>query len=287
MSNGCILNYEDEWKPCSAFPEVQNDILLYLLLMGGKHHPAFRLKSQEVPYSHFLMQVTDNADCRSHILDLKNAVQKSNDGMFLESLLCSTICLASHSNGVAGLGLNQFLLNLVYQLQIKNIDRNQITIENLELLNGISFTVPFLSPANQKWPNDLQIPDSNMGSLDRCKNEDMIDLRTSCGLFGEAKDYKGEIKLKTMRRILERIPEEAIVELVFTRKLQDSYFNAPAKSFDIEFQRTHPHLLERAYYKINSSMPKTQLESINGLPSDKLPARGVVIFIVINEYISL
>jgi hypothetical protein len=285
MNDGCKKNTEEIWKPCSAFPKVQDDILLYLLLMGGKYHPAFRLNGHEVPYSHFLMEVKGDPDFRSHILDLSNAVQKSNDGMFLESLLCSTVCLASHSNGVQGIALKQFLLNLVYHLQVRKLDRDEISISGLEQLNGTPFTVPFLSPANQVWPLDFQIPEAYIGSLERSSDVDRIDLKTSCGLFGESKDYGSEIKIETMRQILERVPEEAIVELVFTRRLQKSYFNPPAPSFDIQFLDTH--LLQKAFYKIDASKPDTLLEQIKGIPCGKNPTKGVVIFFEIDSNLLL
>jgi hypothetical protein len=83
-----------------------------------------------------------------------------------------------------------------------------------------------------------------------------------------------------MRQILKRIPEEAKVELVFTRKLQNSYFNFPAQSFATEFERTH--LLQKAFYKIDASKPNTLLESIKGLPGASATTKAVVIFFEIN-----
>jgi hypothetical protein len=287
MNNGSIDgSMGSHWNPCSAFPKVEIDLLLYLLLMGGKHHSAFYSKdAKQVSYAHFLYQVKSDPDYRSHILDLSNAVQKSNDGMFLESLLCSTVCVASHSNGFQGIDLKQFLLNLVYQLQVDEIDPNQSSISGLEQLDEIDFIIPFLSPANQEWPRNLEIPGSNLGSLKRTGNADKIDLRASCGLVGESKDYGCEIKIETMRQILKRVPEEAKVELVFVRKLQNSYFNPPATPFNDTFQETH--LVQKAFYKIDTSKPNTSLESIEGLPFTKSPKSGVVIFLEINRNLLL
>ncbi|XJO76037.1 hypothetical protein BDV3_006615 [Batrachochytrium dendrobatidis] len=197
MNDGCIQDHSASWEPSSVFPELKNDILLYLLLMGGKGFSAcYAGDGKQVPYAHFLMKAKSNPDYRSHILYFSNAAQDSNDGMFLESLLCSTVCLASHSNGVKGIGLKPFLLNL----------------------------------------------SSKLG----------------------------------------RIPEAAKVELVFTRKLQDSYFNPPAPSFEIQFQRKG-HVLKKAYYKIDASKPNTLLEPIKGLPCDQPDMDGVVIFFEIND----
>ncbi|EGF81270.1 expressed protein [Batrachochytrium dendrobatidis JAM81] len=282
MNNGRIQDHSASWRPSSVFPELKNDILLYLLLMGGKGFSAcYTGDNKQVPYAYFLMEAKSNPDYRSHILYFSNAVQDSNDGMFLESLLCSTVCLASHSNGVKGIDLKPFLLNLVYQLQIDKPDSEDVSILDLNRLDGIKFTVPFLSPPNQKWPDFVQIPGSNFNWLSRARNSEGIDLKTSCGLFGESKDHKGVISLETMVNIIGRIPEAAEVELVFTRKLQDSYFNPPAPSFEVQFQRSH--VLKKAYYKIDASKPNTLLEPIEGLPCDQPDMDGVVIFFEIND----
>ncbi|KAI8895400.1 hypothetical protein BC833DRAFT_567521 [Globomyces pollinis-pini] len=285
MNDGCIKNHDDVWIPRSSFPKVEDDVLLYLLLMGGRHHPAFRLDGQPVPYSHFLMKVL--TDDRSHILDFSSAARKSTDGMFLESLLSSTVCLASHSNGIGGISLNQFLMNLVYQLQMENVEAGAVTIAGLEKLNGLlQFTIPFLSPENQKWPDTLlQIPGANLGYLERPQNEDKVDLRTTCGIFGESTDYERKMTIKTLRQILRRVPEQATVELVFTRDLQESYFTRSSKSFEDEFQGSH--LLNMVFYKIDTSSPSTSLEPIQGLPSANPNARRAVIFFLINGSLSM
>jgi hypothetical protein len=273
------------WTPCSAFPKVQDDVLLYLLLMGGKDFSAFYSRHKEqVPYAHFLMSVKDDPVFRSDVLDYSNAVQKSNDGLFLESLLCSTICAASHSNGLAGIGLKQFLMSLVFQLQISKVESGQVAVAGLEQLDGINMTVPFLSPPNQDWPSFLTIPGVNTGFLSRTRNSDNIDLWASCGLAGESKDYGKEINLETMKQILQRVPEHTKLEIVFTRKLQKSYFDSPEKPFKKQFRSSH--LLNMSFYKIDASNPQTSLEPINGFPHDTSPTRGVVIFFEINEQIS-
>jgi hypothetical protein len=93
MNDGCIKGEcDDFWKPCSIFPKIEDDVLLYLIFMGGNGYPAFRLNGNPVPYAYFLLNINNDIDYRSNILDFSNAVQRSNDGMFLESLLCSTVC---------------------------------------------------------------------------------------------------------------------------------------------------------------------------------------------------
>jgi tRNA pseudouridine-54 N-methylase len=285
LNTGQIKPFHVIWTPASMFPKVQDDILLYLLLMGGKDFsPFYSTDNKKVSYAYFLMKVKDHSEFRSNILDYSNAEQPSNDGMFLESLLCSTICVASHSNGLQGIGLKKFLLNLVFQLQVGKVVSEQVEIAGLEQLDGMNMTVPFLSPPNQRWPDFLQIPGANLGYLSRARNSEKIDLWASNEIAGESKDYGNEINLGTMKQILERVPEQAMLEIVFTRKLQNSYFNPPGKSFQKEFQSSH--VLFKSFYRINASNPNTSLETIKGLPSGN-DSTGVVIFFEINEELSL
>ena len=287
MNDGCIKGEcDDFWKPCSIFPKIEDDVLLYLIFMGGNGYPAFRLNGNPVPYAYFLLNINNDIDYRSNILDFSNAEQPSNDGMFLESLLCSTVCLSSHWNGVEGIQLEPFLINLVFQLQIDKLDPKKISISGLkEMANVLTLKIPFLSPPNQAWPEFLDKgPSSNFGLLERTKNSDMIDLWVSVGIAGESKDYGSRIDLKTMRHILKRVRKDVKLELVFTRKLQNSYFNPPA-SFESEFKNGHQ--LKMAYFKIDASKPETALVPIKGFPNNYSSGCGVVIFLEINSRIRL
>lgn len=69
----------------------------------------------------------------------------------------------------------------------------------------------------------------NIANLVRTKNEEKVDFRistpdTSCFLSGECKNYSGKLDLKTIKKILERVPTDTKIHLVFTNKLQNSYF---------------------------------------------------------------
>jgi hypothetical protein len=284
MNDGCIEGAFTPWQASSVFPDVASDILLYLLLMGGLKYSAFLTTSgPPVPYSHFLLSSKANIDYRSKILDLSNAAQKSNDGMFLETILSATVCLASHHNGVAGVQFGPFLMILLYHLQVETVDPQSCYIKGIETLTGMKeYTIPFLSPPNQVWPEYLsKVPQFNFGSLERTKNAEKIDLRASNGLYGESKDYGNVIKLPTMKKILSRVPSDTKLELVFTRKLQESYFKRSKSSFAEEFARC-----KCSFFKIDASKPQTSLEAIEGLPNH-LSASSVVLFLKVNEKLKL
>ena len=280
--SGSIAGKDDIWNPSSVFPKIGEDVLLYLFLMGGKGYPAFRIEAVEVPYAYFWMKLKSDFERRQTVTIFKNSLQASNDGMFLESLLCSTVCLASHANGIAGIGVKQFLLNLVFQVQSEKGNASDVTIADLDMLDSFNFTVPFLSPPNQDWPTFFNdVPRSSFGNLERSRNFMKVDLWTSCGLAGESKDYGKTIDLKTMKNIISRIPELAKVELVFTRKLQQSYFKN--ESFETFFRKSR-HIIQKSYFKIDASKFNTDLEPIRGMPSSTTVG-GIVVFVEISPSI--
>lgn len=227
MNDGSISTRDVDWEPSSYFPVVSNDVLLYLLLMGGNDYFAFQENFSRVPYSWFLMKVQNDGLKRRTNFDHGNASQPINDGMFLESLLSTCVCLASHSNGIKGIQLNQFLVDLIYQLQYEKLSISDISRDGFELLKGFDLTVPYLSPPNQDWPQYINaIPGSNFGLLERTKNKDRVDLKISGGIIsGESKDHNKDISSNIMKRILKRIPTNSKLEIVFTRKLQNTFFN--------------------------------------------------------------
>lgn len=283
LNNDGMVENSGLWNPSSIFPSINDDVLLYLILMGGKEYSAFELDGKSVPYSYFFLKINSNSDHRAHILDFSNAAQKSNDGMFLEALLCTTVCLASHSNGISGVGLHQFLLNVVYHVQPRKINLSDIVIEGLDRLSHS--VIPFLSPPNQEWPTFVtHIPETNFGYLRRTTNFERVDLSASNNIYGESKDYGSVILLETMRKIINRIPGDAKLELVFVRKLQSSYFNYPAEPFNQEFKGTTA--LNKGYFKIDASKHITRIESIPGLPSNS-SANGIVIFFEIDKNVKL
>ena len=281
LTNSFAEKSGTKWNPSSIFPEIEEDILLYLILMGGLNFSAFNEASKPVPYAYFLMKARNDLNHRSHVLDFSNSNQTSNDGMFLESLLCATVCLASHTNGFQGVPLKSFLLNLLYQLQNEKIEYDDVSLADFDLIEDkFRLDIPYFSPPNQKWPSYLNIPNSNMQNLERTKNKDKVDLRSSCGLVGESKDYQSDININTMRQILKRVPQEAKLELVFVRKLQNSYFQGV--SFEEEFAESH--LLNKSFFRIDASKPATSIENIIGLPTGNYD--GIVLFIEIDKSIS-
>ena len=161
-----------------------------------------------VPFVYYFLKVTSNLDHRRQILDLSNEVQEGHNANFLATLLCSTVCLSSHCNGIEGVMLDKFLLDLIFQLQNAKVNHSDIAITGLEKLEGHEIKIPFQSPPNMEWPAYLgDIPNSNFGNLKRTFEEDAVEILTDSMISGESKDCAKGISLLALRKILRRIPK--------------------------------------------------------------------------------
>ena len=180
---------------------------------------------------------------------MKSAVQKSNDGNYLEGILASVLCIASHSNGINGAKFINMLHHVAYHLATK-VDRGKLGIlrhekENkkskeeispqaIDCLSKFSDQIfPFLSAPNTRWPESLKSHFPSLTNSARTISEKRIDWDAEkCALFpgplyessGESKFRTRKIDLEVMKRILERVPKNSYIHIVLTTRLQNSYF---------------------------------------------------------------
>ncbi|KAJ3270987.1 hypothetical protein HDV01_007137 [Terramyces sp. JEL0728] len=298
MYNGDITaNGVTVSKLGSVFPNIKEDVLLYLTMMGGKKYSAFVSRSLEAePYSYFYMKCIRSIDT-STFIDDRNAIVKSNDGQFLEAMLSTIVCLSSHRNGIEGIGFHDFIKDIVFQLQRKCTTIDKIQVKGLDKIQ-FDLVVPFLSPPNQKWPSYMhEIDGGNFANLERSLNMDRVDFQvmntdSRVILAGESKDYGSKINLETMKAILKRIPTNLPLEIVFTRKLQGEYFLRTQKRFKDVYEIDSPHLLEKLYIKIAVTGPDVKVEFIKGLgkktnSEEKIVAKSMIVFFEVDQGIRL
>jgi hypothetical protein len=291
MNDGTYNDTKNPWVGDSRFPLIGHDTLLYLLLMGGKDVFAFCDKyHRPLPYGAFFTALRVNSDYNCYSLDTRNAQQSSNSGMELEALLATIVCLSSHSNGISGIAPKDFIREMVYQLQIGVVNREDVHITEIQSVKWPEATIPFLSPPNMAWPKFLRgISNAKFGNLKRVQDTEMVDFLTDCGVYGESKDYRNRIDLRTMRSILKRIPDSTKIGIVFTRQLQDTYYSKDTPTFADEFAGTYASKLQ--YLKLdtrcsNETNYQFNLEPITGLPAE-ISTTGVVIFFLVTEKLKM
>jgi hypothetical protein len=274
-----------DWDPHSLFPAVEDDALLFLAFLGGRYHSAFQSESGiVVPYGFFLLRSLKETTRSSFGVDYGNSAQSTNDGMFLEAVLASVVCLASHSMGIGGAAFAPFMKSLVYHLQVReDTEATAVQIENIDLFTGMSqFTVPFLTPPNTNWPEFVtKLPGGNFGNLKRTKNSDGVDLGCysvadkKLGIYGESKDYSKNLDGATVAGILQKIPMETKLHLVLVKRLQASYF----RKATIPDAFVKSHAKDMSVFKLDAQNARTSLEPFHDLLPHDYAAKRVVIFI--------
>ncbi|KAI9331730.1 hypothetical protein BDR26DRAFT_662455 [Obelidium mucronatum] len=271
----CNSETLEDWIPSAIFPQLKNDPLLFLCLMGSPGCPAFVIDSKRVPYSYFLYQHVHSIAARQHSVNFGNAVQKGNDGTEFESRLTACLCLASHSGGVNGVSVVDFLQDLVYNLRSVKSPTADLTVNLLQLplspLKG--FIVPFLSPPNQEWPPFIESCGS-FANLWRARNRDMVDILTSCGLSAEVKDWTNPLSSKVLADIILRAPVDSKLHIVLVRTLQTKNFTTQDYAMAVG-----NHSKRFAVCKVDLGCDLLDISEIGGIPVPQAPS-GVILFIL-------
>jgi hypothetical protein len=221
-----------KWASDASFPAMDEDILLYLCLMGLPGAPPFLLGDSEVSFACAWERFQLSDLRREFELNPANSSQQTNDGMFLENMLSVSAIAASHSCGLRGAPLPSFITNFVYHLISENFDKNQLVLD-FSIWNGVrlfdEFVVPMLSPPGKEWPDFLRRDTFNVGNLWRSKNEEKVDFSSNCSISGEAKHHAASICHSVMINILRRVPKHSALHLVLVGKLQSTYFSDRSK----------------------------------------------------------
>ncbi|KAI9336309.1 hypothetical protein BDR26DRAFT_864882 [Obelidium mucronatum] len=269
-----------KWVPKAVFPTVEKDPLLFLSLLGPQSCPAFAIDGLQVPFTFFLQEQENSVKARKFSINYQNSVQRSNDGMQFEALLCACICVASHCQGVRGARVDLFLQDLVYNLQRipQPTDLFSPDLSRFPLLALEGFVIPFLSPPNQQWPSFVESC-GNFGNLKRARNADKVDILTSCGLSAEVKDWSSPLPSEDLTNIIVRTPIDSKLHIVLVRKLQEAYYTT-GKSFS---EAVGTELSNRfAVCKVNLADLVPAIHTMNGIPISNSPS-GVILFIVCPE----
>lgn len=257
------------WKPTTKFPEPKDDMLMFMCLMGTRNFNPFRDGSgRDISFCKAVEELESSRRSKELKLVYDNAFQITNDGMFLEAVLASCLCVASRSNGIGGVPLRNFICSVFAHIEKENGLRNYLLQipENqhdlLDFLNG--FIIRNLAPPNQEWPDWVSaIPGGKFGHISRTRNQSRLDLTTSFSLTGESKSYRSAISLSTMREMIKRVPASSKVHIIFVHSLQGSYY---AK--DASFKREFPNSDLRFCF-VGKHGPNLVLNDIWGLPGIK------------------
>lgn len=182
--------FHAHWKPLCIFPTIEEDMLLYLAVLGGRAYSGnydFQcgsLHSTKDISATFLKRRGFNAEERS-------TAEKPEINTF-ENMVARAILCASRRNGVQGVAFDEFFAGFLGEFQGKfnNVamtlgnSHERITVTGLldgyaGLAKLLAATIPFLAPPNATWPHfirDTRAHGCSFGHLSRATDKDRHDV---------------------------------------------------------------------------------------------------------------
>jgi hypothetical protein len=279
----------DRWLPACHYPQVENESILFLCLMGTANYPAFSRNGIRLTvrgaFDRYILQVND--------IDVKNPDAFKNDGDWLEALGFTAMCVASHERGVGGVDLRSFVQCLCAELS-PGQDWIERTIDpsmwsGLVPPGCLNFLVPFLFPSSCAPPHLTAVEGTRFGTLVRPPDGEKKDFKVlladeKVSMTGESKNHQA-LKLKTLKEVLQRVPDTSLVHIVICDTLQNQYFASKADSGFTKFAQTCPTVASSALLRVSAANDKLLLAPLNvNRPAVSVSScKRVVLFISLQD----
>ncbi|CAH0486112.1 unnamed protein product [Peronospora farinosa] len=237
------------WEPRCRFPKVEEDVLLYLAVVGGKDSLG---DANHYKYKYSAMRMFSKG--KKHITqDNRHAL--SSDFITFENMLAQAIFCASRRNGVRGIPFKDFFYGLLGEFQnefkwmkmIMSDTRKSVGVT--ELVAGYSnltalpdTMIPFLAPPNATWPRfivETRDRGCNFGHLIRATNKNVyvLNMENEDGMLPflcVSKHWDQKLHIGMMKEIILGLnsawKEKWALVLVFCMKMTDIRLNWEDKS---------------------------------------------------------
>jgi hypothetical protein len=235
-----------EWQVATEFPQFENDVLLYLSLMGTSRVGPFY--TTDVVFNDFTAFSQDHGRFSFHEafviakhselaregeVDTRNALQTSNSSQDYEGIFSGACIVASHYCGYSAEGMRavDFLCRLAYECSFKNSFPQNIAIPQAisAFLNDIR--IPYLSPPDLKFPSFVSAVIPSLGLIKRVENKERNDvLCTSVDgkefiFSGECKQRSRDLTTDILKSIIVRSRTSVKLQFVLITTVQHTFFN--------------------------------------------------------------
>lgn len=267
------------WSPCVKFPRAEEDILLFLCLMGNKNYWPIREmgKLTRIPLyksSDSILQLAQRS-APTFLISFENP---GNGWLRFEAFAIAAVVLASHYGGIGGIPFGLFMAELLFEVRCSH-SLSEVTCLASGYDRFKTLLVPFLSVPGVTWPLELVKMDNNLINLTRTGYSEKVDFisQTFCVdtemrvISGVCKNWKSTVTRDELSTILERVPKESIFHFVFVHKMQDIYFS---KTKFIRTENIKSKLILKYDHDAHAFV------SINGLDQPVCePGDGIIMFI--------
>jgi hypothetical protein len=233
---------EIKWSPKYFFPQVEDDLLLYLAVLGCWNCPVFL----------DLLTVTEYST--RHILEMlgnvpmhKSVNEVSRSGSYLENMLTIGVVTCSRRNGVGGITLDEFMEYFLGEFSECDAGKMKLTFgtKNVSISSFCKTLeaqkIPFLTPANRVWPRFLKrLNGCFFGDLMRPPRQSMCDLliKRKPWFIGKAKNWMNNLNSAELYKIIMKrwIKRRWKFGLIVTNRILRSMFGTRKKE-DLEVLR--------------------------------------------------
>ncbi|KAI3648148.1 hypothetical protein MP228_006002 [Amoeboaphelidium protococcarum] len=287
------------WHPISKFPSSSEDLLLHLVMLGGKNYHSTYCDGVIRPLRAALQSLILDSDARKwlYISDFTNIQQGISNWQWFEALIAAAVCLSSRQNGVKGFGLKDFFNFLLQHLHPSATTMDHLQVQNMELLDDFSFIiVPFFTTPGTQWPDFIKNSQHLLcRDFDRTKNIDHISARGELRrvltdgreetryLVMKSKCSKSIVSVEEIQEVLLRIRDDIEVTLLVGTSFDSNYFKS--KSFAL-FVSQNAAMCDCKFLKVSlaSDTPSFMdlLERFKLTPQAGYPRR-LVVFIEIRQ----
>ncbi|KAF4031476.1 hypothetical protein GN244_ATG16709 [Phytophthora infestans] len=206
------------WMPICRFPVIEEDVLLYLAVLGGKEFSAYYDYNTGKKYSTAGVFDAFRRRIGNEQHGNTNALRKKY--CEFENLVAHALFCASRKNGVRGIAFNEFFFALVDEFQDEFNPTKFKASALLERYAGLKkkfaeTMIPFVAPPNARWPDYILGAcgagdgDCNFGHLVRAKDSERLDCYVMVPgsdnpLFVcECKHWKKKLDSGAMEKIIE------------------------------------------------------------------------------------
>ncbi|UIZ21983.1 hypothetical protein KXD40_008930 [Peronospora effusa] len=231
------------WEPLYCFPAIEEDLLLYLAILGGKTYSGYY--DRQLSIDHSTLGIFSACLKGKGVTTGVNTNALSNNYKTFDNMVAHMFFCASRRNGVQGIPFDNFFAGLLSECQdeirpVTMTDGNTgKTIVASDILNTYAdlealsrSKIPFLAPPNAEWPRyilDTRAEGCNFGHLVRAGHRcevfvcNMKDRSTPPLFLCECKYWDKNVDSGVMSTIIGGLEtvwkEKWVVALVFCAKL--------------------------------------------------------------------
>ncbi|KAI3633524.1 hypothetical protein MIR68_008471 [Amoeboaphelidium protococcarum] len=284
-----LLCGTERWRSLEKYPVIDQDLLLYLCMSGGKGFSPFmsltrRCEEQRrVSYQTFRETLRDLDQRRGFAVHSNNSVQQKPNFHDFEGDLAAAIVVSSHVGGVGGVGIEIFLSNVVYELSLGQSEYKLLEFgPSLKLKNNLKeLLIPFMAPPNQIWPRSMLQNQSNRFRFANCtqpRDSAQVDFECTDGkVSGECKDRQ-KVDFSLCISLIQEMPYWSVLHLVLLRNMPKKFSESSEAKATLKAAKGDRKM---SFTKVCLSDPELKVEPVRGLTSDD-HCDVAVVFIVVS-----